>query len=59
MNIKDFSDTLSYCLYICDDEDIKNELFKIQILFVTEFAKKEDLKRLKQLEKELQKQFRD
>lgn len=59
MNIKDFSDTLSYCLYICDDEVIKNELYRIQTLFVTEFAKESDLNRLKQLEKEIQKQFRD
>lgn len=59
MDIKDFSDTLSYCLYICDDEIIKNELYDIQILFVTEFAKEKDLKRLKQLEKQLQSQFRD
>lgn len=59
MDKKDFSDTLSYCLYICDDEEINNELFRIQILFVTDFAKKKDLKRLKQLEKQIQKQFRD
>lgn len=59
MDIKDFSDTLSYCLYICDDEIIKNELYDIQILFITEFAKEKDLKRLKQLEKQLQLQFRD
>jgi hypothetical protein len=59
MDKKDFSDTLSYCLYICDDEEIKNELFRIQILFTTDFAEKKDLKRLKQLEKLLQKQFRD
>ena len=59
MNIKDFSDTLSYCLYICDDEVIKNELYEIQTLFVTEFAKETDLNRLKQIETEIQKQFRD
>lgn len=59
MDIKDFSDTLSYCLYICDDEEIKNELYKIHILFVTELAKEVDLKRLKQLEKQLQRQLRD
>lgn len=60
MNRKDFSETLAYCLYICDDnEEIKQELYQIKILFVTDFAQKKDLKRLKQLEKQLQKQFRD
>ncbi len=59
MDIKDFSDTLAYCLYICDDDELKSELVKIQILFITDFAQKKDLKRLKQLEKILQKQFRD
>lgn len=59
MDIKDFSDTLSYCLYICDDDEIKLELYEIQILFITNFAQKKDLKRLKRLEKILQKQFRD
>lgn len=58
MNKKDFSETLSYCLYICDDEEIKFELYNIQILFVTDFASKENLKRLKEIEKYLQKQFR-
>lgn len=58
MNKKDFSETLSYCLYICDDEEIKFELHNIQILFITDFANKEDLKRLKKIEKDLQKQFR-
>lgn len=58
MNKKDFSETLSYCLYICDDEEIKFELYSIQILFVTDFASKENLKRLKEIEKDLQKQFR-
>jgi hypothetical protein len=59
MDKKDFSETLSYCLYICDDEGIKNELYRIQILFITEFAQKKDLKRLKQLEKQIQKQLKD
>lgn len=58
MDKKDFSDTLSYCLYICDDEEIKNELFRLQILFVTDFAKNKDLKKLKQLEKQIQEQLR-
>lgn len=58
MDNKDFEETLIYCLYICDDEDIKLELHKLQIKFITEIAQKEDLKRLKQLEKLIQKQFR-
>jgi hypothetical protein len=58
MDNKDFEETLSYCLYVCDDEDIKLELHKLQIKFLAEIAQKKDLNRLKQLEKTIQKQFR-
>jgi FAD synthase len=58
MSNKDFEETLIYCLYICNDEDIKLDLHKLQIKFLAEITQKKDFKRLKQLEKDIQKQFR-
>ena len=59
MNTQEINKTLSYCLYICDDEALKYELFNIQRLFIAGFIKKRDVKRLQEIEEEIQKQFRD
>ena len=59
MNTQEIDKTLSYCLYICDDEALKYELFNIQRLFIAGVLKKRDIKRLQEIEEELQNSFRD
>ena len=59
MNTQEIDKTLSYCLYICDDEVLKYELFNIQRLFIAGFIKKRDVKRLQEIEEEIQNSFRN
>ena len=59
MNTQEIDKTLSYCLYICDDEALKYELYNIQRLFIAGVLKKRDIKRLQEIEEELQNSFRD
>lgn len=59
MDLKDFEKTLNYCLYICDDDDILIELSDLQIKKITRTAGEKDFKRVIEIEKLLQKQFRD
>jgi len=60
MDFIDFEKTLNYCLYICDNNDsLLYELTNIQLRHITETSKKSDLKRLKEIEKMLQKEMRD
>ena len=59
MNTQEINKTLSYCLYICEDEVLKYELYNIQRLFITGVLKKRDIKRLQEIEEELQNSFRD
>ncbi len=59
MNTQEIDKTLSYCLYICDDESLKYELFNIQRLFIAGFIKKRDVKRLQEIEEEIQNGFRN
>ena len=54
MNTQEINKTLSYCLYICEDEDIKYELYNIQRLFIAGVLKKRDIKRLQEIEEGLQ-----
>lgn len=59
MNIQEINKTLSYCLYVCDDEILKYELYNMQRLFISGFFKKRDIKRLQEIEEEIQNSFRD
>lgn len=59
MNTQEIDKTLSYCLYICDDEALKYELFNIQRLLIAGFIKKRDVKRLQDIEEEIQNSFRN
>lgn len=59
MNTQEIDKTLSYCLYICDDEALKYELFNIQRLLIAGFIKKRDVKRLQEIEEEIQNSFRN
>ena len=59
MNTQEINKTLSYCLYICEDEVLKYELFNIQRLFIAGFIKKRDVKRLQDIEEEIQNSFRN
>lgn len=59
MNTQEINKTLSYCLYICEDEVLKYELYNIQRLFIAGVLKKRDIKRLQEIEEELQNSFRD
>ena len=59
MNTQEIDKTLSYCLYICEDEVLKYELYNIQRLFIAGVLKKRDIKRLQEIEEELQNSFRD
>jgi hypothetical protein len=58
MKVNGLNETLSYCLYVCDDEVLKLELYNIQRLFIAGFLKRKDIKRLYEIEKEIQEQFR-
>lgn len=59
MKVNNINKTLSYCLYVCEDEILKLELTNIQRLFIAGVLKKVDIKRLYEIEGEIQKQFRD
>jgi len=59
MKVNNINKTLSYCLYVCEDEILKLELTNIQRLFITGVLKRVDIKRLYEIEGEIQKQFRD
>lgn len=60
MDFIDFEKTLNYCLYICENNDnLLYELTNIQIRHITETSDKNDIERLKQIEKILQKEMRD
>ena len=59
MNTQELEKTLSYCLYVCDDELLRFELYEIQRVFITGFIKKQDVKRLKEIETLILKSFRD
>ena len=59
MNTQEIDKTLSYCLYICEDEVLKYELYNIQRLFIAGVLKKRDIKRLQEIEEELQNSFRN
>lgn len=59
MNTQEINKTLSYCLYICDEGILKYELYNIQRLFIAGFIRKIDVKRLREIEEELQNKFRD
>ena len=59
MNTQEINKTLSYCLYICEDEVLKYELYNIQRLFIAGFIKKRDVKRLQDIEEEIQNSFRN
>ena len=59
MNTQEINKTLSYCLYICEDEVLKYELYNIQRLFIAGVLKKRDIKRLQEIEEELQNSFID
>jgi hypothetical protein len=59
MNTQEINKTLSYCLYICEDEVLKYELYDIQRLFIAGVLKKRYIKRLQEIEEELQNSFRD
>ena len=60
MDFIDFEKTLNYCLYICNDNDsLLYELTNIQIRHITETSNKDDLQRIVEIEKILQKEMRD
>ena len=59
MKVNGINEVLSYCLYVCDDEILKIELYNLQRLFIAGFLKRRDIKRLYEIEEEIQKQFRD
>jgi hypothetical protein len=59
MKVNNINKTLSYCLYVCEDEILKLELVNIQRLFIAGFLRRADIKRLYEIEEEIQKQFKD
>ena len=60
MNTQEINKTLSYCLYICENNDsLLYELTNIQIRHLTETSLKGDLQILEEIEKILQKEMRD
>jgi hypothetical protein len=59
MDTQEINKTLSYCLYICDEDILKYELYNIQRLFIAGFIRKIDVKRLQEIEEELQNNLRD
>jgi hypothetical protein len=58
MNTQELEKKLSYCLYVCDDELLKIDLYEIQRYFIAGFVNKNHVSRLKEIEKEIQRNFR-
>jgi hypothetical protein len=61
MKKEDIEKTLSYCLYVCHSDDLKNslELDFLHKKIITETHTEKDIKDLFLLKERLMKQFRD